>query len=140
MFSLQLETMSTSVGHLKYVMRACLTNQDGDRLLDTLIAPPDLPKGVNVTQPKEGIKKRMIGLAKEIGPTVKDVAHVICHFVKGKMLTGYHVPMKLQDLGLMNVIQLPPAVLEEKKERDLEISILSQKFATPVVKEVKLKK
>ena len=95
MFSLQLETMSTSVGHLKYVMRACLTNQDGDRLLDTLIAPPEMPKGVTITQPKEGIKKRMIGLAKEIGPSIKDVSHVICHFVKGKMLTGYHVPMKL---------------------------------------------
>ena len=80
---------------MKYIWRVCLTNKDGERLLDTLVGEQFFPENTVVAQPKEGVRKQMQHLAQDIGPSLADIKAIIVHFCKGKKLIGYHMPLKL---------------------------------------------
>ena len=82
--------------------------------------------------PKEGLRKQLNSLASDIGPTIHDIRAVIAYFSKGKALIGYHMPLKLQDLGLLPLVALPQVVLQQKldfeSQSNLQRNIIASKF------------
>ena len=76
-----------------------LVDQLGRRVLDTLVKMQELPKGEKYMI-KEGLKKNMVEFANEHAPELSLVVPVLNHLIQGKVLVGYHLPLKLNDLGV----------------------------------------
>lgn len=130
------EMLTTSVGTLKYMTRVTIVTANGERLLDTLVGEQAMPHDVVLAAPRDGIRKQMLNLAKDIGPSLTDIRAVFMHFARGKSLCGYHMPLKLQDMGLLQLVVLPQAHVLQKiameKEKNLGNDIISAKFESPL--------
>jgi hypothetical protein len=87
-------------------------------VLDTLVKPEPLGAGEKYVI-KEGLKTKLCQLADAKGPTLETVVKVIKLLVKNKPLCGYHLPMKIADLGLMR----------SKVDFAKDLSIIQSKFA-----------
>ena len=44
-------------------------------------------------------------LAAEKGPKLYDVLQLVAFLIRGKKLMGYHLPMKLADIGMTALLQ-----------------------------------
>ena len=97
---MNIETLATSNPLKKGVPRVVLVDDQGNRVLDTLVKPQTLLQGEKYVV-KEGLKTKLCQLATEKGPSLESVIQVIKFLVRDKPLCGYHLPMKLVDLGLM---------------------------------------
>ena len=100
-FSLNIETLATSNPLKKGVPRIVLVDDHGNRVLDTLVKPEQLGLGEKYVI-REGLKTKLCQLADDKGPSLETVIKVIKFLVKDKPLCGYHLPMKLADLGILN--------------------------------------
>ena len=60
------------------------------------------------------MKRKLLSLALDIGPNIEDVKQVILHLIANKKLVGYHLIMKLTDLGLINYYMLPKDIISLK--------------------------
>ena len=98
-YSLAVENISTTNVRIKVVSRVTLVSNTGLRILDTLVKPDDLPDGENMVI-KEGMKTELMKLGQEKGPTLEMVRELITDLVKGKKVIGYHLPDKLNNLGM----------------------------------------
>jgi len=128
-FALAVETQPTSINTIKCVNRVVLVNHKGDRVLDTLVRPEEFPEGCTVNV-RDGIKKKFIKLAAEIGPTLDQVAEVIAYLVKDKPLVGYHLPMKLTDARAWEPMLARSGSSMQKITVPGTADIISSKFAS----------
>ena len=119
--------------------RVTICGPNGERLLDTLVGEQNMPPDTVVAAPREGIRKQMLNLAQEIGPSLTDVRAVFMHFARGKSLIGYHMPLKLQDMGLLNLVVLPHTHVMQRiaieKDKNLSNDIIASKFDEPIKQE-----
>ena len=97
---MNIETLATSNPLKKGVPRIVLVDDQGNRVLDTLVKPEVLGAKEKYVI-KEGLKTKLCQLATEKGPSLETVVKVIKFLVRDKPLCGYHLPIKLADLGLM---------------------------------------
>lgn len=51
---------------------------------------------------KEGLKTQLMKLGEEKGPPLEILRELITDLIKDKKVVGYHLPMKLTDIGIMN--------------------------------------
>lgn len=96
-FALGVESQPTSDSKFKYINRVVLVNERGDRVLDTLVKPVNLPEGCK-TMERDGLKTKIFELATDVGPSLKTVAEVVANIVKDKPFVGYLQMMKLTDI------------------------------------------
>ena len=69
--------------------------------MDTLVAPEKLPEGEKIVT-KEGLKTQLVKLGETKGPSLAIVKELIIDLIKDKKVVGYHLPIKLTDIGIMN--------------------------------------
>ena len=69
-----------------------------------MVKMQELPKGEKYMI-KEGLKKNIVEFANEKAPELAVILQVLNHLIKGKVLVGYHLPLKLNDLGLFEKMQ-----------------------------------
>ena len=123
-FSLCCENMQTSSPIKKIISRVVLVTDSGQRVLDTLVSSQDqVPAGEKVVV-KDGLKTKLHLLADARGPKLQECIDVITFLIRGKKLVGYHLPMKLADVGIMSQFQQESMVKLEKN-----FDIVSKKFA-----------
>ena len=111
-YSLSLESLQISDEKSKCIYRVVLVNQHGDRILDSLIKPT-LSEEV-IMKNKDQLKRKLLSLALDVGPNIEDVKQVILHLIANKKLVGYHLIMKLTDLGLINYYMMPKDIISLK--------------------------
>ena len=126
-FSLNVETMACSNPMKKGVPRIVLVDDQGNKVLDTLVKPETLSHGEKYVI-KEGLKTKLCLLATDKGPSLETVISVIKYLVRDKPLCGYHLPIKLADLGLM----------KSRTEFAENLNLLQSKFATQSPAEEKI--
>ncbi len=63
---------------------------------------------------KDQLKRKLLSLAFDIGPNIEDVKQVILHMIANKKVVGYHLIMKLTDLGLINYYIMPKDIISLK--------------------------
>lgn len=73
-------------------------------MIDTLVCPRDLPDNEKYVA-KDGIKSQLLKFGKSRGPKLTEVLEVINFIIQDKKLVGYHLPMKLSDIGMIGQIQ-----------------------------------
>lgn len=83
---------------IRYINRVVLVNDRGDRVLDTLVRQNKYPEHCKLNI-KDGLKQKMFRLAEDLAPSLETVAEVIANIVKDKPVAGYHLTMKLTDIG-----------------------------------------
>ena len=98
-YSLALETCTSSCPYIKGINRVVLVDQVGRRVFDTLVKMQELPKGEKYMI-KDGLKKNMVEFANDQAPELSLVVKVLNHLISDKVLVGYHLPLKLNDLGV----------------------------------------
>ena len=76
--------------------RVTLVDQNGCRLLDTLVKPQNLEVAI-----KSGLKQDLFTLSKSRAESIDVVRRRVREIIKGKKLIGYHLPQKIQDFGLL---------------------------------------
>ena len=97
--SISIETQTLADSRLalngKNLFRVCLVNEQGERILDTLVQPqvPDVPC-------KGGSKQALLKYATLKAEKYEVVKERVKSLIKGKSLVAYHLPQKLADLGL----------------------------------------
>ena len=102
-YSLALETYATTDPKLKSIARVCLVDFEGVRVLDTLVAPePFSDPSVKLVM-KDGIKRKLYELAKAKAPPLQEVREALKFFIASRKVVGYHLPMKLTDVGLLGI-------------------------------------
>lgn len=79
----------------KNISRVVLVNELGERLLDTLVSP----QSPNVSV-KGGTKLALHRYAEARAEKLDRVLERVRSIIKGKILVGYHLIMKVADLGL----------------------------------------
>lgn len=99
-YSLAIECLSTTGQTVKGVTRVVLVNERGQRVLDSLVRPVELP-GEEKYVAKAGIKVQLLELAKARGPAIGDVTAAINYIIRDKKLVAYHLPLKMADLGML---------------------------------------
>ena len=99
-YALAVENISTTNVQKKVVSRVALVNEKGQRVLDTLVKPQELQEGESLVI-KEGLKTELMKLGQEQGPTLELIRELITDLVKDKKVMGYHLPNKLNDLGML---------------------------------------
>ena len=100
--------------------------------------PEEFPEGCTVNV-RDGIKKKFIRLAAEIGPTLDQVAEVLAHLIKDKPLVGYHLPMKLTDARAWEPMLAQSGSSMKKITVPATTNIISSKFAASDTTEEKPK-
>jgi hypothetical protein len=81
----------------KNVFRVVLVNEQGERVLDTLVAPQ-----VSDVACKGGTKTALLNYAQLKAEKLEVVRSRVIELVRGKSLVGYHLPQKMADLGLLS--------------------------------------
>lgn len=89
----------SSAPRFKGIARICLVDQDGRRVLDTFIKPIEIAEGDKI-QVKDPQKMVLIDFARDHAPKLKEVVKVLRYLVEERDLVGYHLPLKLSDLGI----------------------------------------
>ena len=79
--------------------RVVLVSEKGERLLDTLVKPQTEEVAI-----KSGIKTQLFKLSKEKGAPIEIVREYVVHLISGKQVIGYHLPQKMADFGLLDLI------------------------------------
>ena len=98
-----MEIYETTDPKIKCIGRVCLVNEAGERPLDTLVAPETYSDPSVRVRMKEGLKTKLFELAKAKGPSMQDVREAVKYFLNNKKVVGYHLPMKLTELGLIGI-------------------------------------
>lgn len=75
--------------------RVVLLNEEGERVLDTLIKIED-----TLVHVKQGLKQDLLNLSKAKGPELKSVQQKVVELMKGRTIVGYHIELKLNNLGI----------------------------------------
>lgn len=94
--SFSVETHS-GLANARNIARVVLVNEQGERILDTLILPQ-----IEDVALKAGLKNQLFKLSKEKGAPIEVVREYVSNIIKGKALIGYHLPQKMSDFGLLN--------------------------------------
>ena len=79
-------------------IRVVLVNEQGERVLDTLVRPQfeDLML-------KPGLRRQIQDRAKLDGESIESVRKRVLSLVSGKKLVGYHLPQRLADFGILKI-------------------------------------
>ena len=80
--------------------RVVLFSNTGHRVLDTIVKPEDLEPGEELVL-KEGLKTDLMHLGREKGPSLSLIKELITDMIMDKKVVGYHLPNKLNDIGIM---------------------------------------
>lgn len=88
--------MPTATPNGKNVFRVTLVNEEGERVLDTLVAPQ--VKDVSV---KGGTKQALLKYAELKAESYDSVKQRVLSLIQGKSLVAYHLAQKMSDLGLL---------------------------------------
>lgn len=67
-----------------------------------------------INKNKDQLKRKLLSLALDVGPNIEDIKQVILHLIANKKLVGYHLIMKLTDLGLINYYMMPKDIISLK--------------------------
>ena len=67
-----------------------------------------------INKNKDQLKRKLLSLALDVGPNIEDVKQVILHLIANKKLVGYHLIMKLTDLGLINYYMMLKDIISSK--------------------------
>lgn len=70
-------------------------NERGERVLDTLVKVDDSMIAV-----KSGLRTHLKNLGKAKGPTLEKVRAKVLEMIRGRVVIGYHIYLKLTDLGV----------------------------------------
>lgn len=122
-YSIAIETVATTGLTYKAVTRVVLLNDKGQRTLDTLVCPVKLKEPEKYVL-KDGLKSQLFKLAQTRGPSITEVIKVMNHIIKDKKLVGYHLPMKLADIGIIGQMQM-----KSQAEHDNMVNIINSKFS-----------
>jgi hypothetical protein len=97
--SLGIEVYTTSNPRFKGIARVCLVDIEGNRVLDTFVAPIPLQDDESILI-KDQQKLALLCYATYHGPTFAQVLSVVKQLIKNRHLVAYHLPLKLGDLGI----------------------------------------
>lgn len=87
---------STATPNGKNLFRVCLINEQGERVLDTLVAPQVADVAI-----KGGTKQALLKYAELKAEKYDIVKRRVLKLINGKSLVAYHLPQKMSDLGLL---------------------------------------
>ena len=109
-YSLHVETFASNTALKKITLRACLISDKGQRVIDTLISPPSCclsQSNKNRLVFKDPVKTKLVALAIAKGPQMSQVQTVFKYLMRDKKIVAYHIPIKLQDIGFINMFAGP---------------------------------
>lgn len=112
-YSLHVETVTSNTAWKRVITRVVLVTENGDRVLDTLVSPPTMLKDCSTAAKqrlvfKDQVKTKMVALASEVGPQISDITKVLVKLLEGKKVVAYHLPIRLQDVGIVSNFQGMP--------------------------------
>jgi len=80
----------------KNLFRVCLVNEQGERVLDTLVKPQVAEVAV-----KGGTKQALMKYAELKAESYEAVRERVLKLIEGRSLVAYHLPQKMSDLGIL---------------------------------------